>query len=75
MQKCLTIDDVKKFLTKRELENCLRESGAFSKSAATYLASCFEPKQCDTAAAQSDQLETLVKEVARLEQYLKEGKR
>jgi HK97 family phage prohead protease len=37
---CLTVDEVKKF-NRRDFENCLRESGYFSKSAAVFLASKF----------------------------------
>lgn len=48
-KKQLIIDDVLQFKTVRDIENALRESGAFSKKASTYLASCFDLKQRDFA--------------------------
>lgn len=47
--KKLDVDDVKKILTKRDFERCLRESGAFSVNAAIKLASYFVPRESASA--------------------------
>jgi HK97 family phage prohead protease len=69
-KKSLIIDDVKKFTTKREIENCLRESGVFSKSASVYLASCFDLKQSEFAENQNPLLKTFEAELLKLNKLI-----
>lgn len=63
MKKQLVIDDVLQFKTVRDIENALRESGAFSKKAATYLANRFDLKQRDFAEDETATQEILNKEI------------
>lgn len=48
--KKMQMDEIKKVITKRDFERCLRESGAFSKEAAMKLASYFvNPRESEDA--------------------------
>lgn len=44
----VNIESAKNIGNKKEFEKALRESGAFSRDASNYLASCFEPKQSES---------------------------
>lgn len=60
VNKKLEIGDVESISTKKEFEEILRESGLFSKQAATYLASFFVPKQSESAAENKETLKDLL---------------
>lgn len=48
LSKIYQYEEIKNLKDKRELEKLLRDSGAFSRKAATYLSSLFELKQSDS---------------------------
>lgn len=64
-EKQWDIEDVKKCVSAREFEGVLRESGIFSKAAATYLAKCFVPQResvaSNTSGTVPDEWERLMK--------------
>jgi len=62
-----TIDEIKNIDTKRELEDVLRESGAFSKEAAVYLASHFiEKSRRDSEPSQDKDILSSIEELKKL---------
>lgn len=68
-QKQWVIEEVTKFTNKRDIENVLRESGLFSKSAAVYLASRFDVEQSEFANTQDQLQKSFEKELEQLAKF------
>jgi HK97 family phage prohead protease len=67
--KALDIEEVEKIKTRRDFEKALRDSGAFSRKSAAYLASRFVEKPSDSVDEKS--MDTFVKELNDLTNTIK----
>lgn len=69
-EKQFTINDVFNIKCKRDFENILRESGMFSKSAATFISSFFQESQSDSVQKKNGNKTSLLDQIKSLNSQL-----